>query len=128
MASNKLYTAIFVLSLLFSSTLTSACRSCRLPPPTPVSPPPAENGSCPTLKLAACADLLGVVNVVVGNPPSGSDCCALIKGLADLEAALCLCTAIKTNVLGTNLNVPVTLGLLLSACSKTLPPNFQCPS
>ncbi|KAJ0091534.1 hypothetical protein Patl1_12488 [Pistacia atlantica] len=123
MASNKLYSTIFVLSLLFISTLTSACGSCN--PSVKPSPPP---GSCPTLNLGVCVDLLGLVNVVVGDPPSGSKCCALIKGLADLEAALCLCTAIKANVLGINLDVPVTLGLLLSACAKTLPPNFQCPS
>ncbi|KAG5034209.1 hypothetical protein AAZX31_04G064100 [Glycine max] len=98
------------------------------PPPSPPSPP-SNKASCPkdTLKLGACADLLGLVNIIVGTPPS-SQCCALIKGLADLEAALCLCTAIKSNVLGINLNVPVTLSVILSACQKTVPPGFQCPS
>ncbi|KAG5045173.1 hypothetical protein JHK86_014579 [Glycine max] len=97
-------------------------------PPTP-SPPSPPKASCPkdTLKLGVCADILGLVNVTVGTPPS-SECCALVKGLADLEAALCLCTAIKANVLGINLNVPVTLSVILSACQKTVPPGFQCPS
>ncbi|KAL1346936.1 hypothetical protein HN51_020469 [Arachis hypogaea] len=96
-------------------------------PPTPTPPPPSQE-KCPkdTLKLGACADLLGLVNIIIGTPPS-SKCCALIKGLADLEAALCLCTAIKANVLGINLNVPITLELILSACQKTVPPGFQCP-
>ncbi|KAL5071458.1 hypothetical protein RYX36_022346 [Vicia faba] len=101
------------------------------PPPstTPTASPPTPSTSqkCPsdTLKLGVCTDLLGLVNVVVGSPAS-SKCCALIQGLADLDAAICLCTAIKANVLGINLNVPVTLSLLLSACQKSVPSGFQC--
>ncbi|XP_027354357.1 14 kDa proline-rich protein DC2.15-like isoform X3 [Abrus precatorius] len=125
MASIKLLATILVLSLISYSTLTHA-NGCA-PTPKP-SPSPSSQGQCPkdTLKLGACADLLGLVNIIVGTPPS-SKCCALIKDLADLEAALCLCTAIKANVLGINLNVPVTLSLILSACQKTVPPGFQCP-
>lgn len=147
MASNKLIATILVLSLLAYSTFIEA--NCPppapkptpppapkqtpppapkpTPPPAPKAPPPPQE-HCPkdTLKLGACADLLGLVNIIIGTPPS-SKCCALIKGLADLEAALCLCTAIKANVLGINLNVPVTLSLILSACQKTVPPGFQCP-
>ncbi|KAK8660713.1 hypothetical protein V6N13_051627 [Hibiscus sabdariffa] len=94
---------------------------------TSCPPPPAAAAYCPkdTLKLGACADLLGLVNIIVGTPPS-SKCCALLQGLADLEAALCLCTAIKANVLGINLNVPVTLSLILSACQKEVPRGFKC--
>ncbi|XP_027354356.1 14 kDa proline-rich protein DC2.15-like isoform X2 [Abrus precatorius] len=139
MASIKLLATILVLSLISYSTLTHAngCAPTPKPSPSP-SPPtpkptpppssPSSQGQCPkdTLKLGACADLLGLVNIIVGTPPS-SKCCALIKDLADLEAALCLCTAIKANVLGINLNVPVTLSLILSACQKTVPPGFQCP-
>ncbi|XP_004501348.1 putative lipid-binding protein AIR1 [Cicer arietinum] len=141
MASNKFSITILVIFLLAYLTFTEANGSCppspkpKPPPPpspkpcpTPASAPPPVQGSCPkdTLKLGVCADLLRLVKVPVGNPPSGSSCCALIKGLADLEAALCLCTAIKTNVLGNNLNVPVTLTWILSACQKTLPRGFQC--
>jgi len=128
MASNtKLISAtILILSLLAYSTLTEAKGSCS-PSPKP-KPKPSPQGHCPkdTLKLGVCADVLGLVNVVVGNPASGSNCCALIKGLADLDAALCLCTAIKANVLGINLNVPITLTWILGACQKTIPPGFQC--
>ncbi|GAU15084.1 hypothetical protein TSUD_08220 [Trifolium subterraneum] len=97
------------------------------PPPKASTPPPSTSKKCPsdTLKLGVCADVLGLVNIVVGSPAS-SKCCALIQGLADLDAAVCLCTAIKANVLGINLNIPVTLGLLLSACEKSLPSGFQC--
>jgi hypothetical protein len=91
----------------------------------PAPAPVAE--SCPkdALKLGVCADLLGLIPIAVGSPPS-SKCCALLAGLADLEAAVCLCTAIKANVLGINLNVPVSLSLPISACQKSVPPGFQC--
>ncbi|KAK2452919.1 hypothetical protein P8452_00608 [Trifolium repens] len=97
------------------------------PPPKASTPPPSTKQKCPsdTLKLGVCADVLGLVNIVVGSPAS-SKCCALIQGLADLDAAVCLCTAIKANVLGINLNIPVTLSLLLSACQKSIPSGFQC--
>ncbi|XVE71202.1 hypothetical protein DITRI_Ditri10aG0132100 [Diplodiscus trichospermus] len=123
MASKKICALLIVFSLLFHSTFTSACHSCK--PTPPACPPPAAKCPKDTLKLGVCADLLGLVNIVVGTPPS-SKCCALLSGLADLEAALCLCTAIKANVLGINLNVPVTLSLLLSACQKEIPPGFKC--
>ncbi|KAE8654554.1 putative lipid-binding protein [Hibiscus syriacus] len=124
MASTKLYTLFIISTLLLHSTFTTACSSCK-PKPPPCPQPPAA--SCPkdTLKLGACADLLGLVNIIVGTPPS-SKCCALLQGLADLEAALCLCTAIKANVLGINLDVPVTLSLILSACQKEVPAGFKC--
>ncbi|CAJ2675010.1 proline-rich protein [Trifolium pratense] len=105
-------------------------NACPPPPPTPsTSPPtptPPTSQKCPrdTLKLGVCADILGH-NVIVGTPVS-SKCCALLQGLADSEAALCLCTAIKANVLGNNLNIPITLSLLLSACEKSVPSGFQC--
>ncbi|XP_050219783.1 14 kDa proline-rich protein DC2.15-like [Mercurialis annua] len=130
MASTKnLSASIFILSILILSTLSDACGVCEPKKPTKPKPKPSKE-TCPidTLKLGVCADVLGLVNVVVGSPPSGSKCCALIQGLADAEVGLCLCTAIKANVLGINLNVPVSLGLLVSACEKTLPPGFTCPS
>ncbi|KAL4570926.1 hypothetical protein LXL04_026591 [Taraxacum kok-saghyz] len=95
-------------------------------PPTPSSP----KATCPkdTLKLGVCGDLLsGLVNIVIGTPPPPKgQCCALIQGLADLDAAVCLCTAIKANVLGINLNVPVSLSLLLNYCGKKVPSGFRC--
>ncbi|KAJ9555149.1 hypothetical protein OSB04_009763 [Centaurea solstitialis] len=119
-------TSIFIIFLIFTVTYSDACGSCKPTTPIPPKSPPA-NPSCPrdTLKLGVCADVLGLVNVVVGTPES-SKCCALLEGLVDLEVALCLCTAIKANVLGINLNVPITLSLLLSACGKTVPPGFKC--
>ncbi|KAK2660080.1 hypothetical protein Ddye_006613 [Dipteronia dyeriana] len=131
--TTKISATILVISLLLSSfTLSTACGSCyptpKPPTPTPPTPAPPAPAKCPkdTLKLGTCVDLLGLGNVVVGSPPSGSKCCALLQGLANLEAALCLCTAIKANVLGINLNVPVSLSLILSSCQKKVPEGFQC--
>ncbi|XP_042751515.1 14 kDa proline-rich protein DC2.15 [Lactuca sativa] len=94
-------------------------------PSTNINPPWA---TCPrdALKLGVCANLLGgLVSVEVGSPPV-KPCCSLIQGLIDLEAALCLCTAIKANVLGINLDVPLSLSLLLNACGNQVPSGFQC--
>ncbi|KAL8112340.1 pEARLI1-like lipid transfer protein 3 [Apium graveolens] len=101
-------------------------------PKTPASPPkvptPPSAATCPrdALKLGACANVLsGLIGVVVGTP-SKEPCCSLLSGLADVDAAVCLCTAIKANVLGLNLNVPVDLSLLLNYCDKKLPSGFKC--
>ncbi|ONI34445.1 hypothetical protein PRUPE_1G482500 [Prunus persica] len=128
MASNKQLSAtILIFSILFySSTFSLACHTCK-PHPMPPAPAPQPE-TCPkdTLKLGVCMDLLGLVNLPVGTPPT-SKCCALLEGLADMEAALCLCTVIKNNVLGlVNLEVPVALSLLVSACQKSVPPGFKC--
>ncbi|KAH1075028.1 hypothetical protein J1N35_027356 [Gossypium stocksii] len=126
----------FALNILFFS-LVSACGSCPSPNPNPKpkpkpkpnpTPSPSFSGKCPrdALKLGVCADLLGgLLNVTIGTPPV-QPCCSLIQGLADLEAAVCLCTAIKANILGINLNVPLSLSLLLNVCSKKVPSGFQC--
>ncbi|MBA0554558.1 hypothetical protein Golob_013655 [Gossypium lobatum] len=120
----------FALNILFFS-LVSACDSCPSPKPGPKPTPfpsPSAKGKCPrdALKLGVCANVLGLVNVTIGSPPV-QPCCSLLQGLADLEAAVCLCTAIKANVLGINLNVPVSLSLLLNVCSRKVPSGFQCP-
>ncbi|CAI9264358.1 unnamed protein product [Lactuca saligna] len=84
--------------------------------------------TCPrdALKLGVCANLLGgLVKVELGSPPV-KPCCSLIQGLADLEAAVCLCTAIKANVLGINLNVPLSLSLLVNVCGGEVPNGFVC--
>ncbi|CAN1333404.1 Lipid transfer protein EARLI 1 [Linum perenne] len=95
------------------------------PTPTPATP---NRGKCPidALKLGVCADVLGnLLKIKIGNPPV-QPCCSLIGGLVNLEAAVCLCTAIKANVLGINLNLPISLGLLLNVCDKNAPSGFQC--
>ncbi|XP_021852978.2 pEARLI1-like lipid transfer protein 1 [Spinacia oleracea] len=94
----------------------------------PMSPTPPSKGNCPIdiLKLGVCANVLGgLLGAVIGNPPR-SQCCTLLQGLADLDAAVCLCTAIKANILGININVPISLSLLLNQCGKTNTSGFKC--
>ncbi|CAL1401413.1 unnamed protein product [Linum trigynum] len=98
-------------------------------PPSPTTPSTGGGGKCPidALKLGVCADVLAnLLNLKLGSPPV-QPCCSLINGLVDVEAAVCLCTAIKANILGINLNVPVSLSLLLNACNQKVPSGFQCP-
>ncbi|KAK9149598.1 hypothetical protein Scep_008355 [Stephania cephalantha] len=127
--------AVLILTLiLFATALASACDFCHIPKPTPKPKPspapkaPPANPFCPrdTLKFGVCADVLGLVDLVIGAPPS-SKCCALLDGLADLEAAACLCTAIKANVLGIiKVEWDVALNVLVSTCKKSIPDGFKC--
>ncbi|XP_057728316.1 lipid transfer protein EARLI 1-like [Arachis stenosperma] len=118
MASNKVIATILVLSLLAYSTLTHAnCppKKATPPPSPPVTPPPSPKPTPPTPTPSPKPTPPTPTPSPKPTPPT------------PLEAALCLCTAIKANVLGINLNVPITLELILSACQKTVPPGFQCP-
>ncbi|XP_062087054.1 14 kDa proline-rich protein DC2.15-like [Humulus lupulus] len=144
MAYSKTQVLLLSLNLVFFTMVSSTYVPCP-PPPTskghkhhpknpsaPAVPVPVPNykAKCPldTLKLGVCANLLDdLVHLVVGTPPK-TPCCPLIYGLVDLEAAVCLCTALKANVLGINLNVPVSLSLLLNYCGKGVPSGFQCPN
>ncbi|XVE68380.1 hypothetical protein DITRI_Ditri09bG0063800 [Diplodiscus trichospermus] len=84
-------------------------------------------GRCNPLNLGVCANLLGgLVGIDLANVPT-RPCCSLIQGLVDLEVALCLCTAIRANVLGIlNLNLPIDLSLLLNNCERTPAVEYQC--
>ncbi|KAK4425485.1 proline-rich protein DC2.15 [Sesamum alatum] len=124
---------LFLLTNLLFFALVSGCKN---PPNEPVSKPsPSTNpnpspakGHCPrdALKLGVCAKLLnGNIGTIVGNPPN-TPCCSILGGLLDLEAAVCLCTALKANVLGININIPIALSLLINTCGKTLPKDFTC--
>ncbi|OEL28833.1 hypothetical protein BAE44_0010146 [Dichanthelium oligosanthes] len=109
--------------------------------PTPRAATSGGMGRCPvnTLKLGACASVLGgLLNLDLGqqeSPASSSSssptqpCCQLLGGLADLDAAVCLCTALRANVLGiVQLSLPVKLSVLVNYCGKKVPQGFQCPS
>uniref|UniRef100_A0A453T0M0 Bifunctional inhibitor/plant lipid transfer protein/seed storage helical domain-containing protein n=1 Tax=Aegilops tauschii subsp. strangulata TaxID=200361 RepID=A0A453T0M0_AEGTS len=101
-------------------------------PTRPIHPPPvvpsSGGGSCPinTLKLGVCADVLNLVKLRIGVPEN-EQCCPLLGGLADLDAAVCLCTTIRANILGIKLNVPTDLTLLLNQCGKKCASDFTCP-
>ncbi|XP_066387422.1 putative glycine-rich cell wall structural protein 1 [Miscanthus floridulus] len=84
-------------------------------------------GHCPTnaLKLGVCANVLDLIKAKAGVPVN-EECCPLLNGLVELDAAVCLCTAIKANVLGLNLNIPINLSLVLNFCGKGVPTGFKC--
>ncbi|CAN6198183.1 unnamed protein product [Urochloa humidicola] len=117
--SRKLLVALMVALLLLVSP-AAACGG---------HPCPSPSAKCPvnTVKLGLCADVLdGLIHSTVGKPPK-EPCCSLISGLADLEAAVCVCLAINANVLGVvNLDVAVDLSLLVNYCGRTVPAGFQC--
>ncbi|KAK3195050.1 hypothetical protein Dsin_026360 [Dipteronia sinensis] len=125
--------AIVALLILVNLTFFTCVSSHQVPCPpkglpSPPSAPKKEPAKCPkdTLKFGVCGSWLGLVYENVGTKPS-KECCALIAGLADLEAALCLCTAIKSNALGViKLNVPVALSLVVNSCGKKVPQGFEC--
>ncbi|NP_001295709.1 14 kDa proline-rich protein DC2.15-like precursor [Jatropha curcas] len=128
--------ALFLVFNLLFFTLPNACGGgCPTPrpprpkpTPKPTPTPSPSGGKCPrdALKLGVCAKVLGsLLNITIGDPPV-KPCCSLLEGLVDLEAAVCLCTAIKANILGITLNVPLSLSLLLNVCSKKVPFDFQC--
>ena len=108
------------------------------PPTTPTTPGKGGNTPCPppnspaqatcpidTLKLGACVDLLGgLVHVGVGDP-AANQCCPVLQGLVELEAAACLCTTLKLKLLNLNIYVPIALQLLV-ACGKSPPPGYTC--
>ncbi|KAE9602309.1 hypothetical protein Lal_00050013 [Lupinus albus] len=113
-----------------------------IPPVTvpPVTIPPGKGGNkpCPppkspaqatcsidTLKLGACVDLLGgLVHIGVGDP-AVNECCPVLQGLVEVEAAACLCTTLKLKLLNLNIYVPIALQLLV-ACGKSPPPGYTC--
>ena len=129
MPSKAIVALLIVFNLMFFTCVSSTKVTC--PPKgttAPSSPATTVPKKCPkdTLKFGVCGSWLGLVTEVIGTKPS-KECCTLIKGLADLEAALCLCTAIKANVLGVvKVNVPIALTLLVNACGKKVPDGFVC--
>ncbi|KAJ8464575.1 hypothetical protein OPV22_027127 [Ensete ventricosum] len=131
---------LLTLNLLFSHLATAASNGKppdhrprplprhQLTVPQEQNLPSLSGAKCPTdaLKLGICANVLrGLLNVTLGTPPK-QPCCSLLQGLVDLEAAVCLCTALKGNVLGLKLNIPVSLSLLLNYCGKKVPRGFSC--
>ncbi|KAL6847690.1 hypothetical protein ACP4OV_022478 [Aristida adscensionis] len=128
MAPSKLALVLAMAVLIsFAAAVQAGCGTPSCPPPVVPTPPSGGGGSCPVnaLKLSVCANVLNLLKL--GVPPSNDQCCPLLKGLVDLDAALCLCTAVKLDLLGINLNVPVDLTLLLNHCGKTCPADFTCP-
>ncbi|KAL0538176.1 hypothetical protein IC582_027178 [Cucumis melo] len=125
----KLLALVVLLNIIALACVSSAKPSC--PPKVRPSPAttPTTQAKCPkdTLKFGVCGSWLGLISEQIGTKPS-KKCCSLLTGLADLEAALCLCTALKANVLGVvSLDVPIALSLVVNSCGKSIPQGFVCP-
>ncbi|TMW80569.1 hypothetical protein EJD97_018242 [Solanum chilense] len=87
-----------------------------------------RSAKCSTgiLKFGACTNLLNdLVSVIIGITPKSS-CCSLIDGLVDLDAAVCLCTAIKADIVGIHLDIPIYVNILLNVCGKKYPTGYTC--
>ncbi|KAK1325037.1 36.4 kDa proline-rich protein [Acorus calamus] len=103
----------------------------KRPPVVNPNPPvlPIPQSSCPinALKLDACVSLLSdLVHISIGSQATEA-CCPVLEGLADLDAALCLCTAIRVKALNVNVVLPVALQVLAD-CGKHCPSDYQCPN
>ncbi|KAK4259728.1 hypothetical protein QN277_006030 [Acacia crassicarpa] len=123
MASKAHATSLLLtLNLLLFITLSSCA-------PTPCSPPPpsSQQAHCPidVLKLDVCADLLNSVTVTIGSPRA-TPCCSLLRGLVDHDAAVCLCGAIRANVLDIiDVDISGSVEVILNKCGKSVS-GFQC--
>jgi hypothetical protein len=121
--------ALFLALGLLLAAAAHGCEPYCSGPVVPTPPPPSHShGRCPidALKLSVCANVLDLVKV--GLPPH-QECCPLLMGLVDLDAALCLCTAIKANVLNIiDLGVNLGVKLILNNCGKFCPEDFTCPT
>uniref|UniRef100_J3N4Q4 Bifunctional inhibitor/plant lipid transfer protein/seed storage helical domain-containing protein n=1 Tax=Oryza brachyantha TaxID=4533 RepID=J3N4Q4_ORYBR len=101
--------------LLLAATPSEAC-GCNACPCKGSPAVSGGGGKCPVdaLKLGVCANVLGGLlnldQLLGSSSGSGERCCGLLGGLADLDAAVCLCTALRANVLGGLLNLDQLLG------------------
>nr|ABU63756.1 root specific protein [Triticum aestivum] len=125
--AGKASIALFPAVNLVVFSVASACGG-NCPTPSTPTPTPAAFGRCPrdAVKIGLCVNALNLVKAELGAPPT-LPCCPLVKGLVDLEAALCLCTVLKANVLNiVKLNLPIDLSVIPNDCGKKVPTGFQC--
>ncbi|KAL4183807.1 hypothetical protein AMTRI_Chr11g156940 [Amborella trichopoda] len=102
MGSKEFGVVILTLNLFFFASLAQLC------PPNVVP------------RLPLCA--LDIVNGALDGAPSRNSCCSLLKGLRDLDSALCLCTF--SNLLKGGLDA---LAPVARSCGKNIPNGFKCP-
>ncbi|CAN1333421.1 Putative lipid-binding protein AIR1B [Linum perenne] len=113
MASSKTTTSALALFLSLNLLFFSATK---------------VNATCDPASLDVCVDLLNSLLKITLNQPSSTPCCSLINGVADLDAAVCVCAALKNNILGALglLNLNQSLIVLLNKCGKAVPAGYYC--
>lgn len=80
----------------------------------------SRGNPCPTKALAdlkVCADVLVLLKLKI-NVPSNQQCCPLLGNLVNLDLAACLCAAIRLNVIGIPINLPLDVPLVLNYCGR----------
>ncbi|AES94248.1 putative bifunctional inhibitor/plant lipid transfer protein/seed storage helical [Medicago truncatula] len=101
---------------------------CPTPPkPKPTPKPTPSRKSCPrdTIKLGGCSSVLnGMFNFSMGVP--NGQCCGFLDGLVDYDFAICICTALKANIMGIIVNIPISFTQLINFCSRQAPSGFEC--
>lgn len=138
-SSKTMAPPILLILLLTSATLPHTALSrhhspaVNLPPSTgggtgllPWTNPSPSKCSFKLLDLGLCLDVLGgLVHVGFGDAVE-NHCCPVLEGLLELEAAVCLCTAIKLRLLNLDIYIPLSLQVLIT-CGKGPPPGWVCP-
>jgi Hydrophobic seed protein len=109
--------ALFALLLTFNLLFSTLTNSHYLSNPSGGG---SSGGSCPIEagKFNVFKDVVNIIKGIKVGLPGTSKCCPLIKGLATVPAATCLCRAIKANVLGVKFDFPLDLKLILTYCGK----------
>lgn len=103
------------INILFISMVSSSSHYDPQPQPSHVTA---------LITRPSCPDLSICLNILGGSLGTVDDCCALIGGLGDIEATVCLC--IQLRALGI-LNLNRNLQLILNSCGRSYPSNATCP-
>jgi hypothetical protein len=94
-------------------------------PPKPPHPKPFHR-TCPrdVIKLGDCTSILGWINYSIGVP--STHCCTFLSGLIDFDFAICMCTALRANIMGVVVNIPIAFTQLINFCARQIPDDFEC--
>ncbi|CAN0842133.1 Putative lipid-binding protein AIR1B [Linum grandiflorum] len=86
--------------------------------------------TCNPANLTVCVDLLGHLLNIRINKPASEPCCSLFNGVVDLDAAVCVCLALKNNLLAALglplINLTPTVSVLLNGCGRSAPLGYTC--
>ncbi|XP_058756099.1 lipid transfer protein EARLI 1-like [Vicia villosa] len=103
--------ASIIIATLFFATLCSAH--------VPIA---SQSKHCPDLSV--CVNVVKDLLSIIIGAPQAKPCCSLIAGLIDVEAHLCICAAVKADILGININIPIEI--LLNLCGRKVPKGHAC--
>ncbi|KAL7188659.1 hypothetical protein ACSBR1_038507 [Camellia fascicularis] len=77
--------------------------------------------------FGVCNQLLSeLLETEVANTTLKDQCCSLIKDVVELEAAVCLCDAVKANILGNKDDPLASIKAVHRICNKKLFPTYKC--